>query len=125
MKKIVEYTTAQDNDPRGLDKRVTNLIEMGYQPFGGPYSAFNGRSVTLCQALVKYDGDEEATAQSPEAQSPDPQPTPSAPPAKKAETGRLTIKPSPQQVPVPPPPASPSASEPPAEPPTVFVEPLD
>jgi len=64
MKKIVEYTTAQDNDPRGLDKRVTNLIEMGYQPFGGPYSAFNGRSVTRCQALVKYDGDEEATAAS-------------------------------------------------------------
>lgn len=59
MRRISKYTTAQDNDLRGLDKRVNNLIEMGYQPYGSPYSAFNGRSVTLCQALVKYEGDEQ------------------------------------------------------------------
>lgn len=59
MPRISKYTTAQDNDLRGLDKRVNNLIEMGYQPYGSPYSAFNGRSATLCQALVKYEGEEQ------------------------------------------------------------------
>lgn len=59
MNRITKYTTAQDTDLRGLDKRVNNLIEMGYQPYGSPYSAFNGRSATLCQALVKFEGDEQ------------------------------------------------------------------
>ena len=57
MAKIIKYNTAQDSDPRGLDKRVNTLIEMGYQPYGSPYSAFNGRSINLCQAMVKVEGD--------------------------------------------------------------------
>ena len=120
MKKIVKYTTAQDDDPRGLDKRVTNLIDMGYQPFGGPYSAYNGRSVTLCQALVKYEGDEDTTEESTHTEPPVAQPAQAS--TGKSETPSLKIKPSAQPRVPPPPPAQPA---PPAEPPTVFVEPLD
>jgi len=143
MKKIVNYTTAQDNDSRGLDKRVTNLIDMGYQPYGAPYSAYNGRSVTLCQALVKYEGDEDAQPETPTRDTPAmqtplkeaPSNAPKESPKLKSETSRLQIKPSAQPS-IPPPPPSPSANRPPAapppppptagaEPPTIIVEPLD
>lgn len=111
MKKIVKYTTAQDNDSRGLDKRVTNLIDMGYQPYGAPYSAYNGRSVTLCQALVKYEGDEDAQPETPTRDTPAmqtplkeaPSNAPKESPKLKSETSRLQIKPSAQPS-IPPPP---------------------
>ena len=112
MKKIVKYTTAQDNDSRGLDKRVTNLIDMGYQPYGAPYSAYNGRSVTLCQALVKYEGDEDAQPETPTRDTPAmqtplkeaPSNAPKESPKLKSETSRLQIKPSAQPSIPPPPP---------------------
>ncbi len=141
MKKIVKYTTAQDNDSRGLDKRVTNLIDMGYQPYGAPYSAYNGRSVTLCQALVKYEGDEDVAPETPIRDTPAmatplqaaPTDTPKESPKLKSETSRLQIKPSAKPS-IPPPPPSRPANQPPAppppppgqaEPPTIIVEPLD
>lgn len=56
MKRIIEYRTARDSNIDGLDRKVTEMIEQGFQPFGSPYVTEAGEFLA-CQAMVRYEDD--------------------------------------------------------------------
>ncbi len=49
MNEIIEYKTAEGENPGSLDRQVEKLIAEGYQPYGNPYTA--GKNVY--QAMIK------------------------------------------------------------------------
>jgi hypothetical protein len=51
-RKILEYFTAVDNDPKGLDKQVDSLVQQGYEPYGSPY-ILPGDKIQICQAIIR------------------------------------------------------------------------
>ncbi len=53
-RKILEYFTAVDNDPKSLDKQVDSLVQQGYEPYGSPY-VLPGATIQVCQAIVRYE----------------------------------------------------------------------
>jgi hypothetical protein len=53
-KRIIEYFTAVDSDPKSLDKQVGSFVQEGYQPYGSPY-IIPGEKVQICQAIVMYE----------------------------------------------------------------------
>jgi len=53
MKRITEYSTAQDSNIKDLDRIVNEMIEQGFQPFASPYVIVGGE-FPACQTMVKY-----------------------------------------------------------------------
>ena len=51
-RKILEYFTVVDADPKGLDKQVDALVQQGYEPYGNPY-VIPGQKIQVCQAVVR------------------------------------------------------------------------
>jgi hypothetical protein len=49
MSKIIDYRTAEGENPGNLDQKVKALISEGYQPHGSPYT-IGGQ---ICQAMIK------------------------------------------------------------------------
>jgi len=56
MRKVIEYRTVMaDNTPQAFDDFINKCIQGGYEPYGNPYSIFNGGKGFLCQAMVRYE----------------------------------------------------------------------
>jgi hypothetical protein len=54
MRGIREYATIREDNFKDLDKKVNELIEQGFQPYGNPYVTDN-REFLVCQAMVNYE----------------------------------------------------------------------
>lgn len=57
MKKIIDYTLFSGYEDE-MKRMCKNLVNMGWQPFGGISSCQYGRGTILSQAFVKYEEDD-------------------------------------------------------------------
>ncbi len=58
MKKIIDWTICSETNPSRLDGRISDLIQLGWQPYGELKVNYDDCSLVYTQVLVKYEDDD-------------------------------------------------------------------